>query len=145
MKKITLSVALFLISISSISATSIEKNNTNVSSNDTDKKIDGPKIYQWYVKTNAGVYAGTANSLDQANKMIANAATNSKIVSQDVQAISLRLETKAEKIYTWGASTSYGFASGTSGSYSEAEKMLKFLTQGDIKESQIIESFKIVK
>jgi hypothetical protein len=146
MKKITLSVALFLTTVIAVSATNLEVNNAALNTVDTDIIItNGTKVYQWYVKTSSGVYAGTASTLEQANNKIAKAATGTKIISQGVQAISLKQNVKASKIYTWATSSNYGFATGTSASFAEAESMLKLITSGDVTEGKIIESYKLVK
>lgn len=143
MKKFTITTALFLTTIVSVFANTIEINNPEKPILEKEEKPT--KIYQWQVKTTTDFFTGTTTNLVEATHRLEKISENNTIISKEIQPITLEQDVNATKIYTWGIAADYGYASGTSATYAEAQSMLKRMSKGDVIHGEIIESYNIEK
>jgi cytochrome c biogenesis factor len=141
MKKSIVTLAIFTLSftngIAKETTSKTDKLETTVS------KDQIVEIFDWSVKTTQGHYAGTANSLEEANKMIVLATTNEIIIEKKVESfyqIKNQEVTTNNRLYFWEAHTASGYAKGFSNSESQAIKMIELIGKGDILNYKIIQS-----
>lgn len=100
------------------------------------------EVYDWSVKTNQRNYSGTANSLEEANKMIALVTVDEIILDKKVESF-YKVKNQEEsnnKLYFWEAQTSSGHAKGFSNSKDQAKKMIELIGKGDVLNYKIIQS-----
>lgn len=103
------------------------------------------QVYQWTVKTTSGVFTGTADTFEEANKQIETLSKNTTIIEKDVTGIVLKNEKNPERVYTWGVVTDRGYATGIATSLDQAQKMVKLMGNAEVPKANIIESFKTLK
>lgn len=101
------------------------------------------EVYDWNVTTNQGNYSGTANSFEEAQKMIALVATGEIILSKKVESFyQVKSETTSNtvRLFFWEVTTDSGTAKGFSSSESQARKMIELVSTGAILNFKIIQS-----
>ncbi|RAJ18025.1 hypothetical protein [Olleya aquimaris] len=103
------------------------------------------QVYQWTIKTTSGVFTGTADTFEEANKQIETLGKNTTIIEKDVTGIVLKNEKNPERVYTWGVVTDRGYATGIATSLDQAQKMVKLMGNSEVPKANIIESFKTLK
>lgn len=101
------------------------------------------EVYDWNVTTNQGNYSGTANSFEEAQKMIALVATGEIILSKKVESfyqVKSETESNTVRLFFWEVTTDSGTAKGFSSSESQARKMIELVSTGAILNFKIIQS-----
>lgn len=92
------------------------------------------QVFDWEVKTNKGIYAGTALSLGTAKRMI-TLSSSGEIVKDKKITSYLMLKSEANKNtnrnYFWEVKTATGFAKGYASTEAYAHKMIKLVASGD--------------
>lgn len=141
MKKSIVTLAIFALSFTN----SIAKETTNSNRFETTPIVSRDEIievYDWSVKTTQRNYSGTANSVEEANKMIALVAVDEVILDKKVESFYQvkNQEESNNKLYFWEAQTSSGHAKGFSNSKDQAKKMIELIGKGDVLNYKIIQS-----
>ena len=134
MKNSILIIGTVVLSILNMNATN-EKMTSNTSIEVVEiTKNHIAQVFDWEVKTNKGIYAGTALSLEQANKMIA-LTSGDEIVKDKKITSYLMIESEAKsntnRNYFWEVKTVSGFAKGYASTEAYAHKMIQLVASGD--------------
>lgn len=144
MKKSILIIVTVAFSILSMNATILNKNlNTSYSASVAIEKEDFIEIYEWTVKTNKGNYAGTAFSLEEAQKMVRLSTSGEIITDLKIESffvLKSELNQKEARIYYWEVISSNGKAKVTTTSEHNAKRMIELVASGDIITYKIIKS-----
>jgi hypothetical protein len=101
------------------------------------------EVYDWNVTTTQGNYSGTANSLEEAQKMIALVATGEIILSRKVESyyqVKSEAASNTIRLFFWEVTTNSGTAKGFSTSESQAKRMIELVSTGAILDFKIIQS-----
>ena len=141
MKKSILTLAIIALSFTTSNAKPAGKTAITIESNVSLTRDQVFQVYDWSVKTEQGNYSGTANSLEEAQKMIALSTVNEIIVEKKIESfyqIKSEDSSKKTRIYFWEVTTNYGNAKGFSTSESQAKKMIELVSKGDILNYKII-------
>ena len=142
MKKSILTLAIVALTFSNINATEVTStsNSTEVS---TLTMNDLTEVYDWSVKTNQGTYSGTANTLEEAQKMINLVSVGEVILDKKIESFFQVIAEKNNnklRLYFWEVETSTGKAKGFSSSESQAKRMIDLVSTGAILSYKIIQS-----
>lgn len=143
MKKVITTLAIIALSFSNSYATEVPftSNTTEVTTTLTRDQIT--EVYDWNVTTNEGNYSGTANSLEEAQKMIAIVSTGEIILSKKVESFyqeKSSIASNSLRLFFWEVTTDSGTAKGFSSSESQAKKMIELVSTGAILSYKIIQS-----
>ncbi len=142
MKKSILTLAIVALSFSTINATQVTKTSTTVETS-TLSLNDLTEVYDWEVKTSQGNYAGTSNSLEEAQKMIELVSAGEIILDKKIESFFQVIAEKNNnslRLYFWEVETSTGKAKGFSSSENQAKKMIELVATGAILNFKIIQS-----
>ena len=131
MKNSILIIGMVVLSIINMNATN-EKMILTPSTEIT--KNNMAQVFEWEVKTNKGLYAGTALSLKQAERMMALSSSgeimrDKKITSYFI--LKSDMNTTGNRNYFWEVKTATGSAKGYSSSEAHAHKMIALVASGD--------------
>lgn len=137
----TLAIIALFFSNSYATGVSLTSNTTEIVSTLTRDQIT--EVYDWNVTTDQGNYSGTANSLEEAQKMIALASTGEIILSRKVESfyqVKSDVASTTVRLFFWEVTTDSGTAKGFSASESQARKMIELVSTGAIQNFKIIQS-----
>ncbi|MEC4004093.1 hypothetical protein OX283_005460 [Flavobacterium sp. SUN052] len=107
------------------------------------------EVYDWNVKTTHGNYSGTANSLEEAQRMIELVTVGEVVLDRKIESFFQVKEAVVAsdkvRLYFWEVTTNTGSAKGFSSSESQAKRMIELVSTGDILSYKIIQSTDIKK
>ena len=143
MKKVITTLAIIAVSFSNSYATEVQFTSNTIETTSTLTREQITEVFDWNVTTNQGNYSGTANSLEEAQKMIAIVSTGEIILSKKVESFYQEKATLASntlRLFFWEVTTDSGTAKGFSSSESQAKKMIELVSTGAILNYKIIQS-----
>lgn len=114
MKKSILTLAIVAFSFSNINAKGVTTTSNTIETT-TLTRDQIKEVYDWNVKTNQGNYSGTANSLEEANRMIELSSIGEVILDRKIESYFEVKETIASnktRVYFWEVTTNSGTAKG---------------------------------
>jgi hypothetical protein len=85
MKSTFTTLAIIALTFSNSYATEVQLTSNTIESTTTLTRDQITEVYDWNVTTNQGNYSGTANSFEEAQKMIAIVSTGEIILSKKVE------------------------------------------------------------
>ncbi|KJD35180.1 hypothetical protein PW52_10885 [Tamlana sedimentorum] len=139
MRHLILTFAVVAFSIFSVNATNKSLNTTTYASTVTKNAI--AQIFEWKVKTNKGIYSGTALSLKEAKKLMQLSTSGEIVISKSVQSFFIlksEINKNNNRNYFWEVETKTGKAKGYASNKAYAEKMIAWVASGDTVVSKII-------
>lgn len=141
MRKSIFTIAILALSLSNVNATEVKTTSNNLEITTSISRENIVEVYDWTVKTATGTYAGTSNTLEQAQKMIQLVSTGEIILDKKIE---IFYQSKDEvsntslRLFFWEVETTNGKAKGFSSSESQAKKMIELVSTGDILNFKII-------
>jgi len=148
MKKSILTLAIVALSFSNINATEVTTTSNTIEATSTLTRDQIKEVYDWNVRTNQGNYSGTANSLEEAKRMIELSSVGEIVLDRKIESFFQVKETVSSnkvRLYFWEVTTNTGTAKGFSSSESQAKRMIELVSTGDILSYKIIQSADFVK
>ena len=148
MKKSILTLAIVALSFSNINATEVITTSNTIEATSTLTRDQIKEVYDWNVRTNQGNYSGTANSLEEAKRMIELSSVGEIVLDRKIESFFQVKETVSSnkvRLYFWEVTTNSGTAKGFSSSESQAKRMIELVSTGDILSYKIIQSADFVK
>ncbi|GAB3714488.1 MAG: hypothetical protein ACOVLG_08680 [Flavobacterium sp.] len=148
MKKSILTLAIVALSFSNINATEVTTTSNTIEATSTLTRDQIKEVYDWNVRTNQGNYSGTANSLEEAKRMIELSSVGEIVLDRKIESFFQVKETVSSnkvRLYFWEVTTNSGTAKGFSSSESQAKRMIELVSTGDILSYKIIQSADFVK
>ena len=148
MKKSILTLAIVALSFSNINATEVTTTSNTIETTSTLTRDQIKEVYDWNVRTNQGNYSGTANSLEEAKRMIELSSVGEIVLDRKIESFFQVKETVSSnkvRLYFWEVTTDTGTAKGFSSSESQAKRMIELVSTGDILSYKIIQSADFVK
>lgn len=143
MKKSILTLAIFALSFTNNTAKATTNANLFETTTTPLSRDQITEVYDWSVKTTQRTYSGTANSLEEATKMIALATLDEVILDKKIESF-YQLKTldnvTNKRLYFWEAQTDTGYAKGFSNSENQAKKMIALVGKGELINYRIIQS-----
>ena len=152
MKKSILTLAIVALTFSNINATEVTttSNTIDPSFSELAKQTTATltrdqikEVYDWNVKTTQGNYSGTANSLEEAQKMIGLVSVGEVVLDKKIESFfQVKEEVASNKLrlFFWEVTTNNGTAKGFSSSESQAKRMIELVSTGDVLNFKIIQS-----
>lgn len=152
MKKSILTLAIVALSFSNINATEVTSTSNTIdpSFSELEKQTTSTltrdqitEVYDWNVRTNQGNYSGTANSLEEAKRMIELSSVGEIVLDRKIESFFQVKETVSSntvRLYFWEVTTNSGTAKGFSNSESQAKRMIELVSTGAILNYRIIQS-----
>lgn len=143
MKKSIFTLAIVALSFSNINATEVTTTSNTIETTSTLTRDQITEVYDWNVRTNQGNYSGTANSLDEAKRMIELSSVGEIVLDRKIESYFQVKETVSSnkvRLYFWEVITNSGTAKGFSSSESQAKRMIELVSTGDILNYKIIQS-----
>ncbi|WP_396147317.1 hypothetical protein [Flavobacterium sp.] len=143
MKKSILTLAIVALSFSNINATEVTTTSNTIEATSTLTRDQIKEVYVWNVRTNQGNYSGTANSLEEAKRMIELSSVGEIVLDRKIESFFQVKETVSSnkvRLYFWEVTTNSGTAKGFSNSESQAKRMIELVSTGDILSYKIIQS-----
>lgn len=148
MKKSILTLAIVALSFSNINATEVTTTSNTIEATSTLTRDQIKEVYDWNVRTTQGNYSGTANSLEEAKRMIELSSVGEIVLDRKIESFFQVKETVSSnkvRLYFWEVTTNSGTAKGFSSSESQAKRMIELVSTGDILSYKIIQSADFVK
>jgi hypothetical protein len=148
MKKSILTLAIVALSFSNINATEVITTSNTIEATSTLTRDQIKEVYDWNVRTTQGNYSGTANSLEEAKRMIELSSVGEIVLDRKIESFFQVKETVSSnkvRLYFWEVTTNSGTAKGFSSSESQAKRMIELVSTGDILSYKIIQSADFVK
>ena len=143
MKTTILTLAIVTLSFSNINATEVTSTSNTIETTSTLTRDQITEVYNWNVRTNQGNYSGTANSLEEAKRMIELSSVGEIVLDRKIESFFQVKETVSSntvRLYFWEVTTNSGTAKGFSNSESQAKRMIELVSTGDILNYKIIQS-----
>ena len=143
MKKSILTLAIVALSFSNINATEVTTTSNTIEATSTLTRDQIKEVYDWNVRTTQGNYSGTANSLEEAKRMIELSSVGEIVLDRKIESFFQVKETVSSnrvRLYFWEVTTNTGTAKGFSSSESQAKRMIELVSTGDILNYKIIQS-----
>jgi hypothetical protein len=143
MKKSILTLAIVALTFSNINAKEVTTTSNTIETTATLTRDQIKEVYDWNVKTTQGNYSGTANSLEEAQKMIELVTVGEVILDKKIESFfQVKEEVSSNKLrlFFWEVTTNNGTAKGFSNSESQAKRMIELVSTGDILSYKIIQS-----
>jgi len=143
MKKSILTLAIVALSFSNINATEVITTSNTIEATSTLTRDQIKEVYDWNVRTTQGNYSGTANSLEEAKRMIELSSVGEIVLDRKIESFFQVKETVSSnkvRLYFWEVTTNTGTAKGFSSSESQAKRMIELVSTGDILSYKIIQS-----
>ena len=144
MKKSILTLAIVAFSFSNINATEVTTTSNKIESTTSTLTRDQiTEVYDWNVKTTQGNYSGTANTLEEAQKMIHLVSVGEIVLDKKIESFFQLKEEVANnklRLFFWEVETSTGKARGFSNSETQAKRMIELVSTGDVLSYKIIQS-----
>jgi len=142
MKKITLTLAIVALTFTNINAAEVTTTSNNIETT-TLTRDQITQVYDWSVKTNSGNYSGTANTLEEAQKMMELAAVGEVVLDRKIESyyqVKEDVASNTRRLYFWEVTTNSGSAKGFSNSESQAKRMIELVSTGAILNFKIVQS-----
>ncbi len=143
MKTTILTLAIVALSFSNINAKEVTSTSNTIETTSTLTRDQITEVYDWNVRTNQGNYSGTANSLEEAKRMIELSSVGEVVLDRKIESFFQVKETVSSnkvRLYFWEVTTNSGTAKGFSSSESQAKRMIELVSTGDILNYKIIQS-----
>jgi hypothetical protein len=143
MKTTILTLAIVALSFSNINAKEVTSTSNTIETTSTLTRDQITEVYDWNVRTNQGNYSGTANSLEEAKRMIELSSVGEIVLDRKIESFFQVKETVSSntvRLYFWEVTTNSGTAKGFSSSESQAKRMIELVSTGDILNYKIIQS-----
>ncbi|GEC78604.1 hypothetical protein [Flavobacterium aquatile] len=143
MKTTILTLAIVALSFSNINAKEVTSTSNTIETTSTLTRDQITEVYDWNVRTNQGNYSGTANSLEEAKRMIELSSIGEIVLDRKIESFFQVKETVSSntvRLYFWEVTTNSGTAKGFSSSESQAKRMIELVSTGDILNYKIIQS-----
>jgi hypothetical protein len=143
MKTTILTLAIVALSFSNINAKEVTSTSNTIETTSTLTRDQITEVYDWNVRTNQGNYSGTANSLEEAKRMIELSSVGEIVLDRKIESFFQIKETVSSntvRLYFWEVTTNSGTAKGFSSSESQAKRMIELVSTGDILNYKIIQS-----
>lgn len=143
MKTTILTLAIVALSFSNINAKEVTSTSNTIETTSTLTRDQITEVYDWNVRTNQGNYSGTANSLEEAKRMIELSSVGEIVLDRKIESFFQVKETVSSntvRLYFWEVTTNSGTAKGFSSSESQAKRMIELVSTGDILKYKIIQS-----
>lgn len=143
MKTTILTLAIVALSFSNINAKEVTSTSNTIETTSTLTRDQITEVYDWNVRTNQGNYSGTANSLEEAKRMIELSSVGEIVLDRKIESFFQIKETVSSntvRLYFWEVTTNSGTAKGFSSSESQAKRMIELVSTGDILKYKIIQS-----
>ena len=141
MRKLIFTIGLFALPLFNVNAKEVTTTSNNLEITTSFSRENIIKIYDWSVKTATRTYAGTSNSLEDAQKMIQLVSAGEVILDKKIETFyQLKNEVSNSnlRLFFWEVETSNGKAKGFSSSESQAQKMIELVSTGDILNFKIV-------
>jgi hypothetical protein len=141
MRKSIFTIAILALSFVNVNATEVTTTSNNLEITTSISRENIVEVYDWSVKTNKGNYAGTSNSLVEAQKMIRLVSAGEVVLDKKIETFfQLKNEVLNSnlRLFFWEVETSNGKAKGYSSSESQAKKMIELVSTGDILNFKIV-------
>ena len=142
MKKSIITLAIVALTFTNINATEVTTTSNTIETT-TLTRDQITEVYDWNVKTNSGNYSGTANSLEEAQKMIELVTVGEVVLDRKIESyyqVKAEVASNTQRLYFWEVTTNSGSAKGFSNSETEAKKMIELISTGDILTYKIVQS-----
>ena len=141
MRKSIFTIAFLALSLFNVNATEVKTTSKNLEITTSISRENIVEVYDWSVKTNNGTYAGTSNSIEEAQKMIQLVSTGEIILDKKIETLfQLKNEVSNSnlRLFFWEVETSNGKAKGFSSSENQAKKMIELVSTGSILSYKIV-------
>lgn len=148
MKKSILTLAIVALTFSNINATEVTSTSNTIETTSTLTRDQIKEVYDWNVKTNQGNYSGTADTLEEANRMIELSSVGEIVLDRKIESYFQVKETVSSnkvRLYFWEVTTNSGTAKGFSNSENQAKRMIELVATGEIINFRIIQSAEFAK
>ena len=142
MKKSIITLAIVALTFANINATEVTTTSNTIEAT-TLTRDQITEVYDWNVKTNQGNYSGTANSLEEAQKMIELVTVGEFILDRKIESyyqVKNEVASNTQRLYFWEVTTNSGTAKGFSNSESQAKRMIELVSTGAILNFKIVQS-----
>lgn len=142
MKKSIITLAIVALTFTNINATEVTTTSNTIEAT-TLTRDQITEVYDWNVKTNQGNYSGTANSLEEAQKMIELVTVGEVVLDRKIESyyqVKNEVASNTQRLYFWEVTTNSGTAKGFSNSESQAKRMIELVSTGDILNFKIVQS-----
>lgn len=142
MKKSIVTLAIVALTFGTINATEVTTTSNNIETT-TLTRDQITEVYDWNVKTNSGNYSGTANSLEEAQKMIELVTVGEVVLDRKIESyyqVKLEVASNTQRLYFWEVTTNSGSAKGFSNSETQAKRMIELISTGTILTFKIVQS-----
>ena len=141
MRKSIFTIAILALSFVNVNATEVTTTSNNLEITTSISRENIVEVYDWSVKTATGNYAGTSNSLEEAQKMIQLVSTGEVVLDKKIETFfQLRDEVSNNnlRLFFWEVETTNGKAKGFSSSENQAKRMIELVSTGDVLSFKII-------
>jgi hypothetical protein len=142
MKTRILTLALVALTFGNINAAEVTTTSNNIETT-TLTRDQITQVYDWAVKTNQGNYSGTANSLEEAQRMMELVTVGEVILDRKIESyyqVKQEVASNTQRLYFWEVTTDSGSAKGFSNSESQAKRMIELVSTGAILDFKIVQS-----
>ncbi len=142
MKKSIITLAIVALTFANINATEVTTTSNTIEAT-TLTRDQITEVYDWNVKTNQGNYSGTANSLEEAQKMIELVTVGEVVLDRKIESyyqVKNEVASNTQRLYFWEVTTNSGTAKGFSNSESQAKRMIELVSTGAILNFKIVQS-----
>ncbi len=142
MKKSIITLAIVALTFTNINATEVTTTSNTIEAT-TLTRDQITEVYDWNVKTNQGNYSGTANSLEEAQKMIELVTVGEVVLDRKIESyyqVKNEVASNTQRLYFWEVTTNSGTAKGFSNSESQAKRMIELVSTGAILNFKIVQS-----
>ena len=151
MKKSIITLAIVALTFTNINATEVTTTSNTIDPSLSEQakqtttltRDQITEVYDWNVKTNSGNYSGTANSLEEAQKMIELVTVGELVLDRKIESyyqVKADVASSTQRLYFWEVTTNSGSAKGFSNSEFQAKKMIELVSTGDILTYKIVQS-----
>jgi hypothetical protein len=141
MRKSIFTIGILVLSLLDLNAKEVTTTSNNLEITTSITKENIIEVYDWSVKTTTGTYAGTANSLEDAQKMIQLVSTGEIILDKKIESF-FQLNNEASnnnlRLFYWEVETTNGKAKGFSSTEIQAKRMIELVSTGDILNFKIV-------
>lgn len=142
MKKSILTLAIVALTFTNINATEVTTTSNTIEAT-TLTRDQITEVYDWTVKTSSGNYSGTANSLEEAQRMIELSAVGEVVLDKKIESyyqVKTEVASNTQRLYFWEVTTNTGSAKGFSNSETQAKRMIELVSTGAILNFKIVQS-----
>lgn len=145
MRKSILIIATVVLGLTTLNATNLKMTlNSEISVEINDDNI--VEVYDWKVTTRNGESSGTAQSLEEAKRMIKLFSNGEIVLEQQITSFKMlasEASNNNNRLYYWKVESNYGNSDGFASSEATAKKMIALVAKGDIVSYKVIASKKL--